>query len=152
SKVLKNRRNEVFLCTKFGHAWGENGEFLGVSGKPEYVHESCEKSLQRLGVDCIDLYYQHRVDTTVPIEDTVKAMAELVEKGKVKYIGLSECSADTLRRAHKVEYSPWSLDIETNELKKTCEELGITIVAYSPIGRGILSGKYKSVDDFEPND
>ncbi|CAG8752665.1 2659_t:CDS:2, partial [Racocetra persica] len=152
SKILKNRRNEVFLCTKFGNVRGENGEFLGVNGKPEYVH------LQRLGVDCIDLYYQHRVDPTVPIEDTVKAMAELVEKGKVKYIGLSECSANTLRRAHKVhpiaaiEYSPWTLDIETNGLKKACEELGVTIVAYSPLGRGILSGRYKSIDDFEPND
>ncbi|CAG8598430.1 9926_t:CDS:2, partial [Racocetra fulgida] len=142
-----DRRNEVFLCTKFGNVRGENGEFLGVNGKPEYVHEACEKSLQRLGVDCIDLYYQHRVDPTVPIEDTVKAMAELVEKGKVKYIGLSECSANTLRRAHKVhpiaaiEYSPWTLDIETNGLKKACEELGVTIVAYSPLGH-----------DFEPND
>ncbi|CAG8581435.1 7248_t:CDS:2, partial [Racocetra persica] len=158
SKVLKDRRNGIFLCTKFGNVRGENGEFLDVNGKPEYVHEACEKSLQRLGVDCIDLYYQHRVDSTVPIEDTVKAMAELVEKGKVKYIGLSECSADTLRRAHKVhpiaamEYSPWSLDIESNGLKKACEELGVTIVAYSPIGRGILSGRYKSINDFEPND
>ncbi|CAG8777339.1 28899_t:CDS:2, partial [Dentiscutata erythropus] len=157
SKVLKDQRNKVFLCTKFSNVRGENGEFLGVNGKPEYVHKACEKSLQRLGVDCIDLYYQHRVDSTIPIEDTVKAMAELVEKGKVKYIGLSEYSADILRRAHKVhpiaavqiEYSPWSLDIE---LKKACEKLGVTIIAYSPIGRGILSGRYKSINDFEPND
>ncbi|KAF0550184.1 aldo/keto reductase [Gigaspora margarita] len=160
SKVLKDRRNEVFLCTKFGNVRGENGEFLGVNGTPEYVHEACEKSLQRLGVDCIDLYYQHRVDKNVPIEDTVRAMAELVKQGKVKYLGLSECSANTLRRAYKIhpiaavqmEYSPWSLDIETNGLKEACEELGVTIVAYSPLGRGILSGKYKSTEDFEPGD
>ncbi|KAF0558827.1 aldo/keto reductase [Gigaspora margarita] len=160
SKVLKDRRNEVFLCTKFGNVRGENGEFLGVNGTPEYVHEACEKSLQRLGVDCIDLYYQHRVDKNVPIEDTVRAMAELVKQGKVKYLGLSECSANTLRRAYKIhpiaavqmEYSPWTLDIETNGLKEACEELGVTIVAYSPLGRGILSGKYKSTEDFEPGD
>ncbi|RIB26079.1 Aldo-keto reductase [Gigaspora rosea] len=160
SKVLKDRRNEVFLCTKFGNVRGENGEFLGVNGTPEYVHEACEKSLQRLGVDCIDLYYQHRVDKNVPIEDTVRAMAELVKQGKVKYLGLSECSANTLRRAYKIhpiaavqmEYSPWSLDIEANGLKEACEELGVTIVAYSPLGRGILSGKYKSTEDFEPGD
>ncbi|RIB18366.1 aldo/keto reductase [Gigaspora rosea] len=160
SKVLKNRRNEVFLCTKFGNVSGENGKFLGVNGTPEYVHEACEKSLQRLGVDHIDLYYQHRVDKNVPIEDTVRAMAELVKQGKVKYLGLSECSANTLRRAYKIhpiaavqmEYSPWSLDIETNGLKDACEELGVTIVAYSPLGRGILSGKYKSIEDFEPGD
>ncbi|CAG8603680.1 10128_t:CDS:2 [Dentiscutata erythropus] len=160
SKVLKDRRNEVFLCTKFGNVRGENGEFLGVKGTPEYVHEACEKSLQRLDVDCIDLYYQHRVDKNVPIEDTVRAMAELVKQGKVKYLGLSECSANTLRRAYKIhpiaavqiEYSPWSLDIETNGLKEVCEELGVTIVAYSPLGRGFLSGKYKSEEDFEPDD
>ncbi|CAG8779346.1 6186_t:CDS:2, partial [Racocetra fulgida] len=160
SKVLKDRHNEVFLCTKFGYVRTEDGKFVGVNGKPEYVHEECEKSLQRLGVDYIDLYYQHRVDPNVPIEDTVKAMAELVEKGKVKYLGLSECSANTLRRACKVhpiaavqvEYSPWSLDIEENGLKKACEELGVTIVAYCPLGRGLLSGKYKSPEDFEPGD
>ncbi|RIB05188.1 aldo/keto reductase [Gigaspora rosea] len=160
SKVLKDRRNEVFLCTKFGNVRGVNGEYLGVNGTPEYVHEACEKSLQRLGVDCIDLYYQHRVDKNVPIEDTVRAMAELFKQGKVKYLGLSECSANTLRRAYKIhpiaavqmEYSPWSLDIETNRLKEACEEFGVTIVAYSPLGRGILSGKYKSTEDFEPGD
>ncbi|CAB4477889.1 unnamed protein product [Rhizophagus irregularis] len=136
SKVLKERRNEVFLCTKFAFFRGPNGEF-NVSGKPEYVRQACENSLKRLGVDYIDLYYQHRVDSNTPIEDTVGALAELVKEGKVKYIGLSECSAKTLRRAYKVhpiaavqmEYSPWTLDIE----KK-------------------WNGKFKSIDDFEPND
>ncbi|CAG8822163.1 43308_t:CDS:2, partial [Gigaspora margarita] len=137
SKVLKDRRNEVFLCTKFGNVRGENGEFLGVNGTPEYVHEACEKSLQRLGVDCIDLYYQHRVDKNV-------AMAELVKQGKVKYLGLSECSANTLRRAYKIH--------PIAAVQEACEELGVTIVAYSPLGRGILSGKYKSTEDFEPGD
>ncbi|CAB4435727.1 unnamed protein product [Rhizophagus irregularis] len=159
SKVLKDRRNEVFLCTKFGIVRGPNGEF-SVSGKPEYVHQSCENSLKRLGVDYIDLYYQHRVDPNTPIEDTVGALAELVKEGKIKYIGLSECSAETLRRAYKVhpiaavqiEYSPWTLDIETNGIMEACRELGVTIVAYSPLGRGFLTGRYKSIDDFEPND
>ncbi|GBC27596.1 aldo/keto reductase [Rhizophagus irregularis DAOM 181602=DAOM 197198] len=138
SKVLKDRRDDVFICTKF----------------------ACDNSLKRLGIDCIDLYYQHRVDPDTPIEDTVGALAELVKEGKVKYIGLSECSAATLRRAHKVhpiaavqiEYSPWSLDIETNGIMETCKELGITIVAYGSLGRGFLTGKYRSIDDFEPGD
>ncbi|CAB5370935.1 unnamed protein product [Rhizophagus irregularis] len=159
SKVLKERRNEVFLCTKFAFFRGPNGEF-NVSGKPEYVRQACENSLKRLGVDYIDLYYQHRVDSNTPIEDTVGALAELVKEGKVKYIGLSECSAKTLRRAYKVhpiaavqmEYSPWTLDIEKNGMLEACRELGVTIVAYSPLGRGFLTGKFKSIDDFEPND
>ncbi|GBB99718.1 hypothetical protein RclHR1_03600014 [Rhizophagus clarus] len=159
SKVLKERRNEVFLCTKFALSRGPNGEF-NLSGKPEYVRQACENSLKRLGVDYIDLYYQHRVDPNTPIEDTVGALAELVKEGKVKYIGLSECSAATLRRAYKVhpitavqmEYSPWTLDIEKNGVLEACRELGVTIVAYSPLGRGFLTGKYKSIDDFEPND
>ncbi|CAB4492693.1 unnamed protein product [Rhizophagus irregularis] len=160
SKVLKDKRDKVFLCTKFGSLRNSNGAFLGVSGKPEYVRQACEKSLKRLGVDYIDLYYQHRMDPNTPIEDTVGALAELVKEGKVKYIGLSECSAETLRRAHKVhpiaaiqmEYSPWTIDIEKNGIMEACRELGVTIVAYSPLGRGFLTGKYKSIDDFEPDD
>ncbi|CAB5396329.1 unnamed protein product [Rhizophagus irregularis] len=128
--------------------------------KPEYVRQACENSLRRLGVNYIDLYYQHRVDPNTPIEDTVGALAELVKEGKIKYIGLSECSAESLRRAYKVhpiaavqmEYSPWTLDIETNGVLEACHELGVTIVAYSPLGRGFLTGKYKSLDDFEPDD
>ncbi|GBC30596.1 uncharacterized protein OCT59_015784 [Rhizophagus irregularis] len=160
SKVLKDKRDKVFLCTKFGSLRNSNGAFLGVSGKPEYVRQACEKSLKRLGVDYIDLYYQHRMDPNTPIEDTVGALAELVKEGKVKYIGLSECSAETLRRAHKVhpiaaiqmEYSPWTIDIKKNGIMEACRELGVTIVAYSPLGRGFLTGKYKSIDDFEPDD
>ncbi|EXX77273.1 aldo/keto reductase [Rhizophagus irregularis DAOM 181602=DAOM 197198] len=159
SKVLKERRNEVFLCTKFAFSRGPNGEY-NISGKPEYVRQACENSLRRLGVNYIDLYYQHRVDPNTPIEDTVGALAELVKEGKIKYIGLSECSAESLRRAYKVhpiaavqmEYSPWTLDIETNGVLEACRELGVTIVAYSPLGRGFLTGKYKSLDDFEPDD
>jgi len=160
SKVLKERRNEVFLCTKFGMTFDSKSGQLNVSGTPEYVRQACEKSLKRLGVDNIDLYYQHRVDTNTPIEDTIGALAKLVKEGKIKYIGLSECSAETLRRAYKVhpisaiqmEYSPWTLDIETNGIMEACRELGVTIVAYSPLGRGFLTGKYKSLDDFEPTD
>ncbi|PKC13136.1 aldo/keto reductase [Rhizophagus irregularis] len=160
SKVLKDKRDKVFLCTKFGILRDSNGAFTGVSGSPEFVRQACEKSLKRLGVDYIDLYYQHRMDPNTPIEDTVGALAELVGEGKIKYIGLSECSAEILRRAHKIhpiaafqmEYSPWTLDIETNGIMETCRELGVTIVAYSPLGRGFLTGKYKSVDDFEPDD
>ncbi|KAJ3050657.1 hypothetical protein HK097_008338 [Rhizophlyctis rosea] len=160
AKVLKTRRNEVFLCTKFGNVRGPGGSFLGVSGTPEYVRQCCDASLKRLGVSQIDLYYQHRVDTKTPIEETVKAMAELVKEGKVKYLGLSECSANTLRKAHavhpiaavQVEYSPWTLDIETNDLLKTCRELGVAIVAYSPLGRGFLTGQFKSSADFAPGD
>ncbi|KAF0392118.1 aldo/keto reductase [Gigaspora margarita] len=160
SKVLKDRRHDVFLCTKFGIIRSPDGQITGINGTPNYVREACEKSLKRLDVDYIDLYYQHRVDPNTPIEDTVTAMAELVRDGKVKYLGLSECSAEILRRAHKVhpisalqvEYSPWSLDIETNGLKETCEELGITIVSYCPLGRGFLTGKYSSTNDFEKGD
>ncbi|KAJ1552398.1 hypothetical protein HK405_011473, partial [Cladochytrium tenue] len=134
--------------------------YLGVRGDPAYVRECCEKSLERLAVDCIDLYYQHRVDPKTPIEDTVRAMAELVKEGKVKYLGLSEASAATIRRAHavhpiaalQIEYSPWTIDIEQNGVLETCEELGITVVAYSPLGRGILTGQLKTVDDLAPND
>ncbi|KAI9479586.1 aldo/keto reductase [Zychaea mexicana] len=154
-------RDKVFLCTKFGIVRDEKtGAFSAPNGKPEYVRKACEASLKRLGVDTIDLYYQHRYDPETPIEDTVKAMAELVKEGKVRYIGLSECSAENIRRAHRihpisayqVEFSPWTLDIETNGALDTCRELGITIVAYSPLGRGFLTGAIKSPDDLADND
>jgi aryl-alcohol dehydrogenase-like predicted oxidoreductase len=160
AKVLKTQRSNVFICTKFGIVRGPNGEFVKQSGKPEYVREACEKSLKRLGIDTIDLYYQHRVDPETPIEETVRAMAELVKEGKVRYLGLSECSADTLRRAHavhpiaalQIEFSPWTLDIERNGILGTARELGITIVAYSPLGRGMLTGAFKSHDDLADGD
>ncbi|CAO3697134.1 unnamed protein product [Umbelopsis ramanniana] len=155
-KTIKDRRKDVFLATKFAFDIKKGG----VNGTPEYVRSACAASLERLGTDYIDLYYMHRIDPKVPIEETVQAMAKLVEEGKVKYLGLSECSADTLRRAHKVhpitavqiEYSPWTLDIETNDVLKTCRELGVSIVAYSPLGRGFLAGNYRSIDDLEEND
>ncbi|TPX70462.1 hypothetical protein SpCBS45565_g01795 [Spizellomyces sp. 'palustris'] len=158
SKILKTRRKDVFLCTKFGIQFGEQG--ANVNGTPEYVRQACEKSLQRLGVETIDLYYQHRVDPKTPIEETIKTLAELVKEGKIRYIGLSECSAETLRRAHavhpisavQIEYSPWTLDIETNGLLATARELGVSIVAYSPLGRGFLTGRYKSPDDLDADD
>ncbi|KAJ3130993.1 hypothetical protein HK100_007025 [Physocladia obscura] len=153
----KGNREKVFICTKFGF---KSLVPNVICGKPEYVKESCNASLKRLGVDTIDLYFQHRVDPDTPIEETVTAMAELVNEGKVRYIGLSEASAETIRRAHKVhpiaavqvEYSPWSTHIENNGVLDTCNELGIVVVAFSPIGRGFLTGQYKSIDDFEPND
>eukprot|EP00898_Chlorokybus_atmophyticus_P005818 jgi/Chlat1/6237/Chrsp44S09044 len=151
-------RSEVFLCTKFG-ATVVDGQFH-CNGSPAYVKEACAKSLKRLGVDQIDLYYQHRVDQETPIEETVKAMAELVKEGKVRFLGLSECTADQLRRAHAVhpisavqmEYSPWTLDIETNGVLDTCRELGVSVVAYSPLGRGFLTGRFKSPEDFDADD
>jgi len=160
------KRNEIFLATKFGGGSGpptESGNARRmIRGDPEYVPEAFNKSLSRLGVDYIDLYYLHRADVTVPIEHTVAAMAELVKAGKVKHIGLSEISASTLRRAHavhpisaiQVEYSPFTLDIEeeTIGLLKTARELGVKIVAYSPLGRGLLTGRYKSPEDFEEGD
>lgn len=155
------KRNDIFLATKFGLGHSERDERL-VKASPEYTHEAFNNSLNRLGVDHVDLYYLHRADPTVPIELTVREMAKLVKAGKVKYLGLSECSADTLRRAHavhpisalQVEYSPFTLDIEDEKvgLLKTARELGITIVAYAPLGRGLLTGRFKSPDDFEPND
>jgi len=161
-KVLSDpaKRSKIFLATKFGNMRGPNGEFLGINGKPEYVRQQCESSLKRLRVQQIDLYYQHRVDPNTPIEDTVGEMKKLVEEGKVRFLGLSECSADTLRRAYKVhpivavqiEFSPWTLDIETNGLLATARELGVTIVAYSPLGRGMLTGKYRSPSDFPEGD
>ncbi len=159
AKAIKSRRDQVFLATKFGNVRGPNGEYLGINGSPEYVRSACEASLRRLGVETIDLYYQHRVDTTTPIEDTVGAMKELVQAGKVRYLGLSEASPATLRRASRVhpiaalqtEYSLWTRDVETAILP-ACRELGIGFVAYSPLGRGFLSGKIKTTEALAEND
>lgn len=158
-RAIAGRRESVFLATKFGNMRGPNGEFLGVNGRPEYVRQSCEASLKRLGVEVIDLYYQHRVDPNVPIEDTVGAMADLVRAGKVRYLGLSEAAPATIRRAHAVhpiaalqsEYSLWSRDPE-GVLLDTVRELGIAFVAYSPLGRGFLTSQIKSLDDLPEDD
>src|SRR4051794_17165363 len=158
-RAIAGRRAEVVLATKFGNVRSEDGQFLGVNGRPEYVRQACDASLQRLQVDSIDLYYQHRVDANVPIEETVGAMAELVAAGKVRYLGLSEAAPKTIRRAHAVhpiaalqtEYSLWSRDPE-DEILPTVRELGIGFVAYSPIGRGFLSGQWRSIDDLAPDD
>jgi len=158
-RAIRGRRDEVVLATKFGNVRGENGERLGVRGDPEYVRQACHASLERLGVDHIDLYYQHRVDRNVPIEETVGAMAELVEQGKVRFLGLSEASPDTVRRAHRVhpisalqtEYSLWTRDVEERILPTT-RELGIGFVAYSPLGRGFLSGRFRSPEDLPEDD
>ena len=158
-RAIAGRRDQVFLATKFGNMRGPNGEFLGVNGHPDYVRQSCEASLKRLGVEVIDLYYQHRVDPNVPIEDTVGAMADLVRAGKVRYLGLSEAAPATIRRAHAVhpisalqsEYSLWSRDPE-GELLDTVRELGIAFVAYSPLGRGFLTSQIKSLDDLPDDD
>ncbi len=159
ANVLRTRRNEVALATKFGNVRGADGAFLGIDGSPEYVRSACDASLQRLGVDHIDLYYQHRVDRKVPIEETVGAMAELVKAGKVRHLGLSEASGATVRRAAKVhpiaalqsEYSLWTREIE-NDALPVCKELGISFVAYSPLGRGFLTGAIKSANDLDPTD
>jgi aryl-alcohol dehydrogenase-like predicted oxidoreductase len=158
-KAIRDRRDQVVLATKFGNMRGERGEFLGISGHPDYVRKACDDSLQRLGVDVIDLYYQHRVDTKTPIEDTVGAMAELVQAGKVRHLGLSEAAPATIRRAHathkiaalQTEYSLWSRDPE-DEILPTVRELGIGFVAYSPLGRGFLTGRFRSIDDLDPTD
>ncbi|MBD2339032.1 aldo/keto reductase [Calothrix sp. FACHB-156] len=158
-RAIKDRRDSVILATKFGNVRTEDGGWKGVSGTPEYVHEACNASLKRLGVDVIDLYYQHRVDPNVPIEDTVGAMAELVQQGKVRYLGLSEAAPSTIRRANAVypisalqtEYSLWSRDPE-DEILPTVRELGIGFVPYSPLGRGFLSGAIASPDDLAPDD
>ncbi len=158
-RAIADRRDRVVLATKFGNVRGPNGERLGISGKPDYVRQSCEASLKRLKLDHIDLYYQHRVDPDTPIEDTVGAMADLVREGKVRYLGLSEAGPQTIRRAHAVhpitalqtEYSLWSRDPE-DELLPTVRELGIGFVPYSPLGRGFLTGQIKSIDDLEPDD
>jgi aryl-alcohol dehydrogenase-like predicted oxidoreductase len=158
-RAISGRRDEVVLATKFGHQRGEDGSWLGINGRPEYVHAACDASLERLGVATIDLYYQHRVDVNVPIEETVGAMAELVSAGKVRHLGLSEASAATIRRAHAVhpisaiqsEYSLWTRDLE-DEILPTVRELGIGLVAYSPLGRGFLTGRFRSVDDLTADD
>ena len=158
-RAIADRREQVVVATKFGNERREDGGWVGINGKPEYVRSACEASLERLGVDHIDLYYQHRVDKTVPIEDTVGAMAELVSEGKVRYLGLSEASPQTLRRAHAVhpitalqsEYSLWTRDPE-EAILPTVRELGIGFVAYSPLGRGFLSGKYKQPEDLPEDD
>ena len=159
SRAIAGRRDAVQLATKFGNVRGENGDYLGIRGDADYVRQACEASLERLGVDHIDLYYQHRVDKSTEIEETVGAMAELVEAGKVRYIGLSEASPDTIRRAHAVhpvtalqtEYSLWTRDPE-DEILPTVRELGIGFVAYSPLGRGFLSGRIMSPEDLDPDD
>ncbi len=158
-RAIAGRRDEVVLATKFGNERTEDGGFVGINGKPEYVHKACDASLRRLGVDHIDLYYQHRVDKTVPIEETVGAMKELVDDGKVRHLGLSEASPETIRRAHAVhpiaalqtEYSLWTRDPE-DEVLPTVRELGIGFVAYSPLGRGFLTGAITTPDDLAEND
>jgi aryl-alcohol dehydrogenase-like predicted oxidoreductase len=158
-RAIAGRREEVVLATKFGNERGEDGSWLGVNGRPDYVRKACDASLRRLGVDHIDLYYQHRVDRTVPIEETVGAMGDLVRAGKIRYIGLSEAAPATIRRAHaefpvsalQTEYSLWSRDPE-DEVLPTCRELGIGFVAYSPLGRGFLTGRFRSIDDLPPDD
>jgi aryl-alcohol dehydrogenase-like predicted oxidoreductase len=158
-RAIKGRRDEVVLATKFGNVRTADGAWVDVDGRPEYIRQQCEASLKRLGVDVIDLYYQHRVDTKVPIEETVGAMAQLVQEGKIRFLGLSEAAAATIRRAHKVhpitalqtEYSLWTRDPEDDVLP-ACRELGITFVAYSPLGRGFLTGKITNPDTLPPDD
>jgi aryl-alcohol dehydrogenase-like predicted oxidoreductase len=157
-RAIRKRRDEVFLATKFGNVRNPDGSWVGVNGRPDYIRQACEASLKRLGIECIDLYYQHRVDPEVPIEETVGAMAGLIQGGKIRHIGLSEAAAQTIRRAHKVhpiaalqtEYSLWERDPEP-EILPACRELGITFVAYSPLGRGFLTGQIKRKEDI-PND
>jgi aryl-alcohol dehydrogenase-like predicted oxidoreductase len=158
-RAIRDRRDQVVLATKFGNVRAEDGTFLGINGKPEYVRQACDASLQRLGVETIDVYYQHRVDANTPIEDTVGAMAALVTAGKVRYLGLSEAAPETIRRAHAVhpiaavqtEYSLWTRDPEDGVLE-TCRALGIGFVAYSPLGRGFLTGQLRSLDALAPSD
>ena len=160
-RAIKGKRDQVFIATKFGIVRDPNNPAgRGINGSPEYIRKSVEGSLQRLGVETIDLYYQHRVDPNVPIEETVGAMAELVQAGKVRYLGLSEAAAETIARAHKVhpitavqsEYSLWTRDPENNNVLATCHELGIGFVPYSPLGRGFLTGAFKTPEDFEETD
>jgi len=158
-KAIAGRRDEFVIATKFGNMRGEHGEFLGINGSAEYVRSACEGSLRRLGVETIDLYYQHRVDQATPIEETVGAMAELVQEGKVRHLGLSEAAPGTIRRGHAVhpisalqtEYSLWSRDPEA-EILPTVRELGIGFVAYAPLGRGFLTGAIRSVDELDERD
>ena len=158
-RAIRGRRDRVVLATKFGNVRGDDGSFKGVNGRPDYVRSACDASLKRLGVDVIDLYYQHRVDAETPIEDTVGAMGDLVRQGKVRFLGLSEAAPQTIRRAHVVhpiaalqtEYSLWSRDPE-DEILHTVRELGIGFVAYSPLGRGFLTGQFKRPEDLGPDD
>jgi aryl-alcohol dehydrogenase-like predicted oxidoreductase len=158
-RAIRGRREGLVVATKFGNVRGADGSFRGVNGKPDYVRSACEASLKRLGLDVIDLYYQHRVDPGTPIEETVGAMADLVREGKVRYLGLSEAAPATIRRAHEVhpiaalqtEYSLWSREVE-EEILPTVRELGIGFVPYSPLGRGFLTGRIRSIDDLEAND
>jgi aryl-alcohol dehydrogenase-like predicted oxidoreductase len=158
-EAIRGRRESLFIATKFGNVRGTDGSFLGVNGRPEYVRSACEASLRRLGIETIDLYYQHRVDLDTPIEETVGTMAELQHEGKIRYLGLSEAGPATIRRASAVhpiaalqtEYSLWTRDIET-EILPTCRELGIGFVPYSPLGRGFLTGKIKSTADMAETD
>jgi aryl-alcohol dehydrogenase-like predicted oxidoreductase len=158
-QAIRDRRDRVVLATKFGNLRSPDGRFLGQNGRPEYVRSACDASLKRLGLEHIDLYYQHRVDRAVPIEDTVGAMAELVKQGKVRYLGLSEAAPATIRRAHQVhpisalqtEYSLWSRDVE-DEILPTCRELQIGFVAYSPLGRGFLTGRFQRAEDLAEDD
>jgi aryl-alcohol dehydrogenase-like predicted oxidoreductase len=159
-EAIAGRRDDVVLATKFANVRGENGEFLGVRGDAAYVREACDASLKRLGVDHIDLYYQHRVDPDTPIEETVGAMAELVQQGKVRHLGLSEAAPETIRRAHAIhpitalqtEYSLWTREPEENGVLATVRELGIGFVAYSPLGRGFLTGRIRSLADLPEDD
>jgi aryl-alcohol dehydrogenase-like predicted oxidoreductase len=158
-RAIRGRREQVVLATKFGNMRAPDGTSLGINGRPEYVHTACDASLRRLGVDVIDLYYQHRVDPSTPIEETVGAMSELVRQGKVRFLGLSEAAPTTIRRAHAVhpisaiqtEYSLWTRDPE-DEVLPTCRELGIGFVAYSPLGRGFLTGRFKTFEDLPADD
>jgi aryl-alcohol dehydrogenase-like predicted oxidoreductase len=159
-RAIKDRRDQVVIATKFGNERGADGAFLGVNGKPDYVRRACDASLERLGIEQIDLYYQHRVDTSVPIEETVGAMADLVRQGKVRFLGLSEAAPETIRRAHAVhaisalqtEYSLWTRDVEENGVLATVRELGIGFVAYSPLGRGFLTGRFQRFEDLPEGD
>ena len=158
-RAIRGRRDEVVLATKFGNVRAPSGEFIGVNGRPEYVRQCCEDSLRRLEADVIDLYYQHRVDKDTPIEETVGAMAELIDEGKVRYLGLSEAAPATIRRACQVhpiaalqsEYSLWTRDPE-KEVLATCRELGVGFVPYAPLGRGFLAGRFRSPDDLDSDD
>jgi aryl-alcohol dehydrogenase-like predicted oxidoreductase len=158
-KAFKNRRDEVIVATKFANERNEQGAFLGVNNRPEYIRKACEASLKRLGIDVIDLYYMHRRNPEVPLEDSVGTMADLVKEGKVRYLALSEVSADTLRKAHQIhpivaiqtEYSLWTTDLE-EEVLPAVREIGASLVAYSPLGRGFLTGKIKKIEDLADND
>ena len=159
-RAIKGRRDRVVIATKFAVERGADGAFLGINGRPEYVRRACDGSLSRLGIDQIDLYYQHRVDTRVPIEDTVGAMADLVRQGKVRFLGLSEAAPETIRRAHAVhpisalqtEYSLWTRDVEQDGVLDTVRQLGVGFVAYSPLGRGFLTGRFQTFEDLPVND